>query len=108
MTDLHDKLAAAVTDEEAREAIGKAARAIGCWNFATQKLLRGHPAGWIGIGVLMLSETATWEMHPVPAPFPAWVAWVHGRGVRGNPNGRAKRPDTALCLAALRASEAGK
>lgn len=110
MTDLHERLAAAVTDEEAREALTAALLE----NWITkgpaitkrgQDLLAGDPAGWLGIGVLMMPEGSVWCLQ---TDFPdlnrARVTTEAGDTFSED----AKRPDTALVLAALRASEAGK
>lgn len=114
MADLDARLAAAVTDAEAREAIREAIYGV---TFDPRPLVRadnilaGDPAGWIGIGVLMVPEG--WPYWRAGSGS-LWAGWAHINRYDASHCDRkdeistqAKRPDCALVLAALAARRAG-
>lgn len=116
MSDLHARLAAAVTDIEAGEAMSMAVRER--WPFeivdidAVERcdtLLTGDPAGWIGIGVLMMpagwSVSRFWWAANEPRMAVALLTCADAKAANceRQAEGRANRPDCALVLAALKA-----
>lgn len=129
MTDLHERLAerlaGAVTAHDAHEALcdnvvtwmkADGNRVAEIWRrergVRANGLLNGHSAGWIGIGAMLMpngwSVTHFWWNDTEAAAVLTRTEMNPETKSRQHVEGRAKRPDTALCLAALRASEAGK
>lgn len=123
--ELHDRLAKAVSDEEAQELLLEASRIAFPDDedeaaIAISEIASGQPAGWIGIGMLMVPEGWEWQLsNRAPKPMQG-RAYIHNReliysggGFSRNPKYRgeectAMRPDCALVLAALRAMAGGR
>lgn len=122
--DLDARLAAAVTDDEARSAIFDAVVdatptamilpehiQAASWSLRNRvnRLLEGPSAGWLGVGVLMIGAEFNWEVTKRGGDQRTGAElW---RPVKVASDTRpwhfyayAKRPDCALVLAALRAA----
>ena len=109
-SDLLSRLEKAVSDEEARLPLSEAFRLALSPDMPdylrASDLLSGDPAGWIGIGVLMMPKGFLWRVVNGASGIEATVqsppgtaatpAWRHEEAI-------AQRPDCALVLATLNA-----
>lgn len=111
--DLERRLAEATGDLDARTAMLDAAWAT--WGHghgdASDKyhaacvLLDGPPAGWIGVGVLMHDADDVWMVEACVTFDNEKTGNWQAANFKGNV--MTRRPDTALCLAALLSRRAG-
>lgn len=115
MSDIEAKLASAVTDSDAREAISAALlHTYGESIIPAPEIkialaiLSGPSVGWIGVGVLMTDAEFNWEVskrgHDQRTTAELWRPVKVASDTRPwHFHAFAKRPDCALVLAALRA-----
>lgn len=115
---LIERLASAVTDEEARLALGDAMDRVwpgmphpssphrDAWSTAFD-ILSGPPAGWLGVAVLMIPDDHWWQLDKLKDHgASAWVGPREPRALTTGADAAANRADCALVIAALQARAA--